>query len=72
MRQTIPHNANSNMFKFNKDKREKRDTPCPIGEVVNDYFLRGETPLAIAYRQHHGQEVCETVINFKINHYANK
>lgn len=37
-----------------------------IGEVVKDYFLHGENPLAIAYRRRKGQEVCGTVINLKI------
>lgn len=41
-----------------------------IGEVVCDYFLHGENPLAIAYRRRKGQEVCGTVINSNFQDYG--
>ena len=46
----------------------QKDMPLPrhIGEVVCDYFLHGENPLAIAYRRRKGQEECGTVINSKL------
>lgn len=41
-----------------------------IEEVITDYFLLGENPLAIAYRRRKGQKVCRIVINSKFISYG--
>lgn len=37
----------------------KRATPRPIGEILNEYLLQGNAPLAVTYRKHLAERMAE-------------